>query len=330
MANVLGTSGLTYNGKETMDVLIKPSFQDPELSKLFRVKTDIQSKEKMYLLNPLSYITKKYDSCGLPSPTGDGVNITQKTLEVEPLQIYLEECADIFTDTIFEQWKKTGKDWNDLTGTEAQKIIETLVMDAVKRDAFRIACFGDTSLSDTRYTMLDGLWTLIFDNVDSYCIDRVEYLPDGSLAADAAIGYLKNLYNSADNILKQVPNNDKIFHVTGSIYDNLLASYESKSGGTAEIQFNWLTDGVASLKYRGIEVNPIRSWDTYIDADFSDSNPHRIIYTKKDNWVLGIEKESDFTKAKFWYSDDDDKNKILIRYRMGVQFVHCDLTAVSY
>lgn len=329
MANALGTSGLTYTGKETMDVLIKPSFNDPEMSKLFRIMTDIQSSKKLYLLNQLSYITKAYASCGR-TVTGTGVNITQKTLEVAPLEVYLEQCADVFTDTIFETWRKTGADWNDLSGTEAQKIIETLVMDAVKRDAFRIACFGDTSISDTRYTMLDGLWTIILDNVDSYCIDRVDYLPDGTLAADAALGYLKNLYNGADNILKAVDNNNKIFHVTGSIYDNLLASYESKTSGTAEIQFNWLVDGTSSLKFRGIEVNPIRSWDTYLSSDFSSSNPHRIIYTGKDNWVLGIEKESDFTKAKFWYSDDDDMNKVNIRYRMGVQFVHCDLTAVSY
>ncbi|MBX9639481.1 MAG: hypothetical protein K2X97_07055 [Mycobacteriaceae bacterium] len=330
MANVLGTSSLTYTGKETMDVLLKPSFEDPELNKVFRIMTDIQSKQKLYLLNPLAYITKKYDSCGLPATTGGPVNITQKTLEVEPLQIYLEQCADVFNDTIFEQWRRTGKDWNDLTGTEAQKLIETVVMDAVKRDAFRIANFGNTSLSDTRYTMLDGKWTKIFQNVDSYCIDRVEYLPDGTLGADAALGYLKNLYNNADNILKQVPNANKQFEVTGSIYDNLLASYESKTSGTAEMQFNWLVDGVASLKFRGIEVVPIRSWDTYIAADFSNSNPHRIIYTAKDNWVLGVEKQTDFTTAKFWYSDDDDKNKVLIRYRMGVEFVHCDLTAVSY
>jgi hypothetical protein len=330
MANVLGTSGLTYTGKETMDVLLKPSFQDPALSSVFRIMTDIQSKQKLYLLNPLSYITKKYESCGLPSATGSGVNITQKTLEVEALQIYLEECADVFTDTIFEQWRKTGNDWNNITGTEAQRIIETLVMDAVKRDAFRIACFGNTSLSDTRYTMLDGMWKLIFDNVDSYCVDRVEYLPDGTLATDAALGYLRNLYNEADNILKQIPENQKHFLVTGSIYDNLLASYESKNGGTADIQFTMLTNGVKSLQFRGIDVVPLRSWDTYIENDFSNSNPHRIVYTTKDNWVLGVEKESDFTKAKFWYSDDDDLNKILIRYRMGVQFVHCDLTAVSY
>jgi hypothetical protein len=330
MSNILGTSGLTYGGKETMDVLIKPSFQDPELSKLFRIMTDIQSSKKLYLVNQLSYITKAYAGCGLPDPTGSGVNITQKTLTVEPLEVYLEQCADVFTDTIFETWRKTGADVNDLSGTEAQRLIETLVMDAVKRDAFRIACFGDTDISDTRYTMLDGLWKVIFDNVESYCIDRIEYLPDGTLAADAALGYLKNLFNGADNLLKAVENKNKIFHCTGSIYDNLLASYESKAGGTSEIQLNWLVDGVASLKFRGVEINPIRSWDTYIDADFSDANPHRIIYTAKDNWVLGLEKESDFTKAKFWYSDDDDMNKTLIRYRMGVQFVHCDLTAVSY
>lgn len=328
MANILGTSGLTYGGKETMDVLIKPSFQDPALNSIFRIMTDIQSTQKMYLLNPLSYITTEYESCGLPTEAS-GVDITQKTLTVSPLQVYIKECPDTFTNTIFETLKKSGKDWNDVSGTEIEKIIQKIVMDAAMRDAFRIASFGDTSLSDTRYTQLDGMWKKIFDNVDSYCIDRVEYLPDGTLAADAAIGYLRNLYDNADNILASQEDGNKHFLVTTQIYNNLLASYESKNGGT-ETQFALLTNGTKMLQFRGIDVKPIRSWSTYINADFSNSNPHRIVYTTKDNWVLGVEKESDMTSFKTWFSDDDDVYKSLLRYRMGVQFVHCDLTAVSY
>jgi hypothetical protein len=329
MANILGTSGLTYGGKETMDVLIKPSFQDPALNSIFRIMTDIQSTQKMYLLNPLSYITTEYESCGLPTEAS-GVNITQKTLTVSPLQVFIKECPDVFTNTIFETLKKTGANWNDVSGTEIEKIINKIVMDAAVRDAFRIASFSDTSLSDTRYTQLDGMWKLIFDNVDSYCIDRVEYLPDSTLSANAAIGYLRNLYDNCDNILASVEDNNKHFLVTTQIYNNLMASYESYSGGTADLQFTLLTNGQKQLQFRGIDVKPIRSWSTYINADFSNRNPHRIVYTTKDNWVLGVEKESDMTTFKTWFSDDDDMYKSLLRYRMGVQFVHCDLTAVSY
>lgn len=328
MANIIGTSGLTYSGKETMDVLIKPSFKDPAINSIFRVMTDIKSSEKMYRLNPVSYITKAGGECGLPT-AASGVNITQRTLTTAALQIYINECPDVFTNTIFETWKKSGADVADITGTDIEKLVGQITMDAAIRDAFRIASFGDTSLSDTRYTMLDGMWKLIFENVDSYCINRVQYLPDGTLSDDAALGYLKNIYNGADNILKQEPESKKHLLVTGSIYDNYLASLESKNGGT-ETQFKLLTDGTRQLFYRGIEVKPIRSWDTYLAADFSNSNPHRIVYTTKDNWVLGVEKENDMTTFRSWFSQDDDLWKSLLRYRMGVQFVHCNLTAVSY
>ncbi|HET6224659.1 MAG TPA: hypothetical protein VFF27_00175 [Bacteroidia bacterium] len=328
MANILGTSGLTYGGKETMDVLIKPSFQDPKLSTIFRVMTDIQSTQKLYLLNPTSYLTQTYSSCGLPTAS-TGVNITQKVLTTSPLQVYTNECADVFTSTIFETWKKSGADMNDLSGTEAAKIIEKITMDAVVRDAYRIACFGNTSLSDTRYTMLNGMWKLIFDNVESYCIDRVEYLPDGTLAAGNALTYLTNLYNNCDNELAAVPEGDKHFLVTTQLYNNLIASYESAAGYT-ELQFRNLTNGQKLVQFRGIDVVPQRAWTTYINSDFSNSNPHRIVYTTKDNWVLGVEKESDMTTFRNWYSMDDDLYKTLLRYRMGVQFVHCGLTAVSY
>jgi hypothetical protein len=328
MANILGTSGLSYGGKETTEVLLKPSFQDPALNSIFRIMTDIQSTQKMYLLNPLSYITSEYESCGLPTEA-TGVSITQKVLTTAPLQAYVKECPDVFTATIFETWRKTGKDWNDITGTEIEKIIGKITMDAAIRDAYRIACFGDTTGSDVRYTMLDGMWRLIFDNVEDYCIDRVEYLPDGTLSAGNALTYLTNLYNNCDNILASVPEGDKHFLVTTQIYNNLIASYESAAGYT-ELQFKNLTDGQKIVQFRGIDVIPQRSWTTYINSDFSNANPHRIVYTKKDNWVLGVEKESDMTSFRSWYSQDDDVYKSLLRYRMGVQFVHCDLTAVSY
>jgi hypothetical protein len=328
MTNILGTSGLTYGGKETMDVLIKPSFLDPTLSSIFRIRTDIKSTEKMYQLNPLSYLTQAYTSCGLPDPSS-GVNITQRTLTTAALQIHTEECADVFTNTIFENWKKSGNDVNDLTGTEAAKIIEQITMNAAVRDAYRIACFGDTDISDTRYTMLDGMWKLIFDNVESYCIDRVEYLTDGTLSAGNALTYLTNLYNNCDNVLASIAESEKHFLVTTQIYNNLLASYESAAGYT-ELQFENLTNGQKLVKFRGIEVVPQRSWSTYINSDFSNAQPHRIVYTTKDNWVLGVEKESDMTTFRNWYSQDDDVYRTLLRYRMGVQFVHCDLTAVSY
>jgi hypothetical protein len=328
MANILGTCGLTYSGKETTEVILKPAFTDPALNSIFRIMTDIQSTQKMYLLNPLSYITQAYDSCGLPTES-TGVSITQKVLTTSPLQVYVKECADVFEGTIFETLKKSGAEWNDISGTQIEKIIGQITMDAAIRDAYRLACFGDTSLSDVRYTPLNGMWKLIFDNVESYCIDRTEYLPDGILSSGNALSYLTNLYNNCDNTLASVPESDKHFLVTTQLYNNLMASYESVSSGS-DIQFVNLTNGQKVLQFRGIEVIPQRSWTTYIASDFSNSNPHRIVYTKKDNWVLGVEKESDMTTFRSWYSQDDDLYKSLLRYRMGVQFVNCDLTAVAY
>lgn len=328
MADILGTSGLTYNGKETTDILIKPAFQDPDFTKIFRVMTDIQSKQKMYLLNPLSKVTKLYNSCGLDTVTGSQINITQKELEVSPLQIYLNECPDVFSDTVFETLRKSGHDWNNLEGTQLETVITNIVMDAVKRDAWRILFFGDTGSVSTDYNQLDGFWTKIFEGVDTYCVDRVDNIGT-SLTPGQAITILRNLYEQANNILKQIPETQKKFFVTGSIADNLLASYTGNTGGIEGLFLN-LQNGVPQLKFYGIEVVPMRSWDTYISSDLGNQFPHRAVYTTPDNHVIGLEKASDMTTFKFWYSHDDDINKMLVRYRMGYQFVHCDLTAVSY
>lgn len=327
MANII-VPNVTYIPKTNPEIFEIPTFVSPEIEKNFTVIDDIQDQMKLTFAGHLAKITKKYTTCGWVE-TGNGAALTEKTLTVVPLQIQLSQCADVFTRTLKDQSRKSGLNWNDLTGTDIETLIVNMVKKAAKEDFFRIISFGDTASVSADYQMLDGLWRQIFNNVNSYCIEKVGSIGNTTLTPANVMGFFKDLYNNANNVLKSIPEADKKFYVTGSIYDAMIENYESTSTGS-DIQLNNMINGQSTLKYRGIEIVPFRSWDTYISADLGGFAPHRIIYSVPENFVIGVETMSDFNQLDFWYEKKDDTNYIRMRYRAGFQFMHCDYVAVSY
>jgi len=187
--------------------------------------------------------------------------------------------------------------------------------------------------------MGEGLFVKLYDANASYCVKRVgNSFPNqfnSVLTAGQALTALKNLHVGANNRLKAIGIREKAFYVTQSVYENLLESYESTSSGTAEVQFKILVDGVQSLTYRGIDVIPLPYADTLLE---DSANPwynnlrHFAIYTPKassrfSNFVIGTENAADLNRLEWFYDQRLRKMFAQANFRMGVQFIHCDLTA---
>ena len=267
MANAVELSlNYTWDGITATDLIYKPSVITPEIQSIFTVVEGVKSKKQLYLPANLEKIVKANQGC---SRTASGsATISNRTLEVAELQVFIEQCYTEFSETVFEEALKSGIDKADITGTFIENVIMTLVKDALIRDNFRIISFGDTGSGNADYNMLDGLWPTLIDGVATYCVDRIgSALGSGTLSADTALTYLKAHYEGANIILKQQPVDKRKFYVTGSVYENLMSSYESKSSGS-DAQLNLLINGTTgAMKYRGIEVVPVYAWDAALDAD---------------------------------------------------------------
>jgi hypothetical protein len=157
--------------------------------------------------------------------------------------------------------------------------------------------------------------------------------PNSTLAADQALNTLRTVYEQSPILLKQIPVDQKVFWVTGSMWDNLYASYESKQYGT-ELQFKYLVDGVAQLSFRGTPVIPLWVADYSLSTD--TDNPyygvlrHFVIYTIKENHIIGTENASDLNNVEVWYDRQDKVTKLEGELRVGYQFLHCDLQSVAF
>lgn len=334
----------TYNGRLETEVLFKPTIDTPEINSLFTARTGFKYKQQIPLLLPLSKITKAYSSCD--RTFNDGVDITNTTLSLTELEINQEWCKDDFEglvgNILAEEWLKSGVDEFDPSGTPIQGVMNRLVEDAMRRDAFRIISFGDTNDADADWSQLDGLWTKMLGadgSGSSYCVQAAGTdFGTGDLSAGEALAALKACYENSRIILKQLPNSEKYFAVTGSVFENLLSSYEANTNGT-ENQFTLLTmgpqerNGRPALNYRGIPVIPIYAWDSALEDTTSpqyNTVKHLILYTTRINHFVGFDVEADKGRISGWYERKDRNFYLEGFYRMGYQYIHCDLQTIYY
>lgn len=333
----------TYNGILSKDVLFKPTVSTPAIGDLMTIRQFARYKEQLPLLTPLMKQVKAYSSCGRSFT--DGVDITNTTLELTPLELNMEWCKDDFEQTLLvgnnlaEEMLRDGIEEFDPTGTQIQTIIDELVNDVMRRDTFRIFSFGDSADGNADYNQLDGMWTQLIANSgesNAYCVRKSGSLGTGALAAGAALAALKEAYEDSAIILKQIPNNQKYFAVTGSVYENLLSSYEANVDGT-ERQFLNLVQGQGdqgtALMYRGIMVQPIYAWDQALedtDNPLNGTVEHLILYTTRENHVAGFKRQSDADTISGWYERKDRKYYVEGFYRMGYTYIHCDLQTIAF
>lgn len=341
MAVVVGENfDYTYNGTLLTEVFFKPSVGTPALSDLFRIIPGSDQKIQIPTLGNLSKIIAAGDNCNRAS-TGSGIDITNQTVTLSKLKMYLQQCAEEFEGSVgnilAEEWLRDGNDINDISGTQLQTTINRVIEDALRRDIFNLVSFGDADDGDAFYGIMEGLWPQLIANSggpgDSYCIRRTaSSFGTGALAVDFALAVFKEAYEGAPAILDQLPENQKQFTVTRSVFNNLVSSYESKSTGS-DLQVTYLKDGIPVVQYRGVPVVKVSQWDVAL-ADAA--NPldgvakHLLLYTTRDNHVLGVQNAADLNRVDGWYSKDDDVYNFASKMRLGYNYVHCDLTVIAY
>lgn len=331
MANVLTTNfDYTYPGQLATDVIYKPSVQTPEITQLFTVRPGIKFKQQLMLAGILSNVVKKYTSCDRTFGT-EANTLFNRTLEVSELEFNIEQCKDAFEDTIVEEELPEGISEFQL-GNYVLRVINNVITDALRRDNFRIFSFGDTTSGSDNYDQLDGLWTKLIAGVADYCVTKVDDITTlNDTAGSTARDYLKNLFEEAPIILKQTPTNLKKFFVTGDIYENLMTYYEDQqfNGGLTQ----YVENGNVNLRFRGIDVVPVYAWDdalTDTDNPLNGTMTTGIIYTTPQNHVIGVGRAADMGSVNAWYERKDRKMYFEGHYRMGYQYAHCDLQAISY
>lgn len=345
MAEVLtGSFSHTYAGVEYINELFyQPDEANnvPALSDWYRYVPVVGDSVNIYQPQNLKKILRKYSTCGF-SAAGGVTTITDKTLTVSKIKANVEECVDTWDGTIFNEFMKTGVDRNDLSGTMIDEIIMRQFKNAIKSDVHRIAWFADANDADSDWNQLDGWITNFLDNSASIGasrfidMDSTSFESSDVLASNGALGLLRQMYENQTAVLRAVPNNEKAFYVTNTIIDNYATTLENQ--GNSEGQ-RLIQSGVTTYFFRGIELKAVPEWDTNL-AD--STNPHYtgsglsigsnlIVYTAKDNLQFGSDVSDPNAELKARYADDDDeKMKLITKFKLGTQTLHHEYVVVAY
>ena len=332
----------TYPGILKTELFQKPKIETPALSEFAQIYPGIRSGEYLNLVTPLTRVLQKGTGVCTPTFSGSG-SITDRRIVTGLFEIAQQWCKKEFqaTANILGDSDLVG---DGLSGYELGGKLRSVWMDEIleqaRQDLWKVLLFGNDSLgsgSTNLFSTIDGVWTKFFDGFGSYCIKPIlNSLPNGHtsvLNADDAINTLRQVYERSPILLKQIPASQKVFWVTGSVWDNLYASYESKQYGT-ELQFKYLVDGVAQLTYRGTPVRPLWIADYTLENDtdnpYYDILRHFIIYTVPNNHIIGVENTSDLNNVEMWYDRQDRVTKAEGEMRMGYNFLHCDLTSIAF
>ncbi len=332
MANVVGTNfNFEYPGDISTEFLYAPSVLAPEFTSLFNVIQNVKNKKRLLAVSSLTKFVRAQDGCDMPE-TGE-VEMSDRTLQLCNLYFHVSQCQDAFDGTIIEEGMPTGLDKFEL-GAEVLNVVSTVLNSGLTRDLFRIFSFSDSGDADDDWNQCDGLVTKLIEGIAAYEVLRPDNITAlNQTAGTRALDYLRNAATECSNTLKSMPANMKVIYVTGNIYENLLETFENAdltaNGGDRSL----LTRVADVLYFRGIEVRYFYAWD---EALLDVTNPYygqfntMLIYTAKENHVVGVGKVADQGAIRQYFWEADNKVHWKGAPNMGYNFIFGDLTVFSY
>lgn len=349
MLSIIETNfNFTYPGILTTDLFYKPTLSSPALSDLFTIDQGISFQKRYNVVPGLSKIIKPYTGCGAANTNNSRDLISNVTLQTKEFRMQEAWCKDDFTQQLTgvynhlaQEWLKTGERSFDPAGTPIDAAIQQVLTDAMRRDLFIRATLAAGNSSNADYNQIDGLWDRLIDSsgASNYCVVRAgSALGTGTLSAGAGLTALQTVYDNSNDLLKEQM--DKaVYWVTGSVYDNYVKSLQG-TGNVSQAQYEALINGIkgkqtwdGGITFNGIPVYPIRLWDSAL-ADSNNplfgTTKHLVLLTVKQNHILGVESSSDLNKIETWFEMKDSKRYYRSDFKIGYQYLHCDLQTIAY
>ncbi len=310
MPNAITLPAHTWTTEHMTDVFLKPVFTAEDIINTYAIDPTVNRSKTIALANELSRIIQKKESCGFNA--SGTFALGEKTITTVPCAINLEQCAKEFYDTVFKRNLKRGSDIYDLSDTVIEEVMVSRVTDTMKNDIFDMCWFGDTASATGFFTPFDGWFKLLEAGLPA--ANKVAIAGDMTTASEA-MDLLKSLYTTS-NALRAVKPTDKVFLVTDTVYTNLLETYENVGldSGLAR-----LAEG-GPLTFRGIAVEAQLNWDSTIAAE-TLSDEHRVIYTKRENLMIGTDVKSPGSDAKLFLDELTEQFYFKANFDLGVQYL---------
>ena len=332
-----------YNGANLNEIFYEPTFRSEDVLSRYRVIPNVKDKMNIFLSANLTKIVKKYGACSSTSDDGSFA-LSDKTITAGKCRVALEQCADEFFGTYIEELYRTGQDAMNVEGTVLEDIMVKRTVEGIGADVIRLIWGADTAVTGSAtlvadYDQLDG-WFKLLGADDVVEAAKIEQKATSSSTtneptAGQTLSLLRDCFDKAPAALQQTPLNAKKMYVTTAIFNSYLANLE---GTSADLAWSAQKDGVAAVRFRGVELVPMYEWDTIL-ADLDPSlfqggtTPMQatqgVIYSAVENLIIGTDTNDSAAKFKMWFDDKDEKAYIRSYFKLGAQVLYSSLVQVG-
>jgi len=335
MATESGSLDLRLNVQQTITLMLEPIFTDGLLSDSFAIVKNFYGGEyAIGLLGAMRNVTGKQQAC---SPKYKG----QATMSERKL---IANYLEAGTTLCYEEFMRTHYDYLAPLYTTAQgtpnlmqllNILITLLGDGIKRDVERVAWFGDSASTDENINFADGVFkfidSLITTNEIGY---RVNSNQGTGLSNQQAYELLQNVVRNAPTALKKYNRADRVIHINGNLWDQVLQYIEDAAISNGFIKVFEEPTGELVGTYKGIKVLAHYNWDDISEEYFSLDNQNKIIYTVKSNLVLGTDLRPDATGGSGFFKtyQDPKTDEIFMssKFILAINYVWPELFSVAF
>lgn len=331
MASILDFSKFSFSAEEiraVKELLFDEVIVAPEIALLHTVYPGIVYDKEVGFIGEGGLVGVAKQGC---DPVAQGYNIGTRIVKWEPKgwEILIHQCAKDLEDTAAVYSMKTGISSDDFTSSDYMAIVIEVLMNSIKEFVIRLVWFNDTAADnvadggqitdgvDIKYfNIINGFFKQMGIQVTANAAQGVtiaenagaNYAAQALLPANVKNTYLPKLYYGANILLRQ--NKNKMIICTQSFYD----AYEQSLDGTnIESMYTNITEGIKTLKYKGLALFPMPIWDKIILAYYNTGtkliNPHRAVLVTKDILAVGVDSESSFGDMDIWYNKDQRKVK---------------------
>jgi hypothetical protein len=322
MANVL-LSSLSWSQEDARKYFLAPLFYENDHLKGMDVISDVSGASILLdRYTSVKDITKSMSTTA--SFLADGTQSTNSnvTLTLCRLEVEHAQKAIALLSHIKSQLLKKGINRADMTGTIFMEIVSEIVMQGIKRDFSTILWWGDTDNGgEGTNGLCNGVWKYLDGHVGAA-------LPTSQVTTYAT-SYIATLEDMLAKRSTELATADGQMIYCSRSFAEAYAKELRASAGSHTAAYADLQGGVQNLKFNGISLVVVNSWDVDIAthgaalaAMANGLAPAAVAETKCAIWTVAnnITVGTDFVAqdVDMWYNRDEKENRFRMLYSMGV------------
>lgn len=308
-------------------------FKNPEIKEFHQVQEGIKNDRKITILKTLTGLAGAVQVGCVPAANETQGGATNKLWATKYIEDRWSQCWKDLRSTFWRYALKPGTDKPDLNSTEFASYLDAQLRPYIREILLRIAYFGDTAIAagtnnnlgagQLRYfNMIDGFWKQIATGIAGGLIPQIAIARNAQASfanqrfdATDRINQVvtesfEQAYINADSRLTDEDRSNLVYVVTKSMADQYWLERTKASG--IPLAYERTESGMDKLQFNGIDVIPFNFQDRIIRSYFGDDatpvkyiNPHRGIFTTKDNLLLGTESNGTMEDLKPFYAEKE-------------------------